>query len=305
MDLTLVVLAAGLSTRFGRLKQLEPVGPSGEALLDYGIYDALRAGFSEVVLVIRPDLESAFSEHIERVFGDSLVYSFALQELGSLPGGFSVPDGRAKPWGTGHAVLAAESIVHGPFVVMNADDFYGASAFALLADHLQTVARSDDPDFAAAGYRLRDTLSPSGGVSRAICELDAAGYFRRVTEVKNIAESDGAISGVTIDGKRLELTGDETISMNLWAATPVGFELLSSEFERFLEAHGDDPEAEFLLSMTVNDLIDRAAMRVKVIRAPGPWLGVTFPEDRPVVERRIRELIDEGHYPENLSVFFP
>lgn len=305
MDLTLVVLAAGLSTRFGRLKQLEPVGPSGETLLDYGIYDAIRAGFSRAVLVIRRELTQDFRDRIGRFFGDSIAVSYTAQELAALPPGYTVPEGRAKPWGTGHAVLAAETDVDGPFVVMNADDFYGAAAFRALAEHLRTVGDLEVPEFAAAGYRLSDTLSPSGGVSRAVCELDGDGYLVAVREVKDIRDEGGTIAGATLAGERLELAADETISMNLWAATPAGFPVLRAAFSRFLEKRGDDRDAEFLLSMAVNEAIARGEMRVKVFPTPGPWLGVTYPEDRQHVAEKLDELIRAGHYPRDLSLLFP
>jgi NDP-sugar pyrophosphorylase family protein len=305
MDLTLVVLAAGLSTRYGGVKQLEAVGPSGETLLDYGIYDAVRAGFSRVVLVTRRELESGLRQHVVRVFGDALALSFAYQELDAVPEGFSVPEARRKPWGTGHAVLAAEPHVDGPFVAMNADDFYGAPAYVRLAEHLRRPAGSRELEFAAAGYTLRDTLSPFGGVSRAVCELDDAGYLRRVREIKNITEEGGVLAGVTVRGERVVLTGDEIISMNLWAATPAAFPLLRRQFVMFLAEHGADPEAEFLLSTAVNDQIEAGRVRVRVIPTPGPWLGVTYREDRVHVERVLRRLIAEGHYPESLSIAPP
>jgi len=305
MDLTLVVLAAGLSTRYGDVKQLAAVGPSGETLLDYGIYDAARAGFSKAVLVTRRELESALREHVLRVFGDALTFTFAFQELEALPPGRSVPEGRLKPWGTGHAVLAAESLVSEPFVAMNADDFYGARAYVLLAEHLREVADSGTPHFAAAGYKLRDTLSPHGGVSRAVCELDRGGYLGRVTEVKGIQEGEGTIAGVGLAGERFVLTGDETISMNLWAATPAAFPLLERQFEEFLAEHIADLDAEFLLSTAVNDLIAEGAVRVKVIPTAGPWLGMTHQEDRPYVVARLRQLIAAGEYPEGLSLSPP
>ncbi len=301
MELTLVVLAAGIGSRYGGLKQLEPVGPSGEALLDYGIYDAARAGFERVVLVIRAELEAAFRERLAARFPHAPSFEFAHQELNDLPPGFSVPEDRGKPWGTGHATLAARSAVSGPFVVMNADDFYGASAFASLAEHLRAGAGSDAPESAAAGYRLRDTLSAHGGVSRAVCEVDSAGYLVGVSELKNIREADGVLVGFTVRGERRELTGDETVSMNLWAATLAAFPLLEREFARFLAAHGADPDAEFYLSNTVNDLIATGEVRVLVIPTTGRWLGVTHREDKPYVEARLRELVAAGHYPEDLA----
>ena len=298
---TLIVLAAGLSTRYGGDKQLDPVGPGGATLMDYGIYDAIRAGYGAVVVVIRPDMEAVLREHLERMFADAIAIRYAHQRLDDLPDGSLPPADRRKPWGTGHAVLTARGRVDGPFVVMNADDFYGAEAFARLADHLREQAGSTEPDFAAAGYRLRDTLSPHGGVSRAVCETDADGCLERVTEVKRIHRVDDGLRGVTVDGEPVTLSGDETISMNLWAATPAAYPLLERDFARFLRERGDDPEAEFLLSTSVNDHIERDEMRVRVLPAPGPWLGMTFEEDRPYVIDRIRELVRAGEYPADLG----
>ncbi len=304
MDPTLVVLAAGLATRYGGIKQLEPVGPSGEALMDYAIFDAARAGFARVVLVIRRELELDFLEHVGHRFGRSVDVSLVFQTLEDLPAGFSVPAERVRPWGTAHAVLSAASEIRGPFVAMNADDFYGADAFERLGTYLRSSAGREGAEFATAGYALKDTLSPFGGVSRAICEVDEDGFLRRVTEVKNIRGEDGDIAGVTLRGERFPLTGDETISMNLWAATPAAFPLLRRQFERFLAEHGGDPEAEFLLSTAVNELIGEGAIRVRVIRTPGAWLGVTHPQDRTYVAERLRQLVREGRYPEDLSVWF-
>ena len=301
---TLVVFAAGIGSRYGGLKQLEAVGPSGETLLDYGIYDALRAGFSKVVLVIRRELEREFRDHIARVFGRGVDLAFAYQEMEAIPAGYSVPEGRVRPWGTGHAVLAAEGEVRGPFVAMNADDFYGASAYSALAEYLQQTSGSDEPAFGAAGYILSDTLSPHGGVSRAVCELDDEGYLRRVTEVKNIQLKDDTLSGVTVTGDPYPLKGDETVSMNLWAATPAAFPILRDQFERFLAKHTDETDAEFLLSEAVNQQIAAGAVRVKVIPTPGPWLGVTYREDRAYVVERIKELIQNEKYPADLSAMF-
>jgi hypothetical protein len=253
------------------------------------------------VLVIRPELESAFRERLAARFAGSPSFEFAHQELSDLPPGFSAPEGRSKPWGTGHAVLAARSVVSGPFVVMNADDFYGATAYDVLAQHLLDVAGTGAAEFAAAGYTLRDTLSPHGGVSRAVCEVDSDGYLARVSELKNIGEADGVLSGVTVGGERRVLTGDETVSMNLWAATPTAFPMLEREFTSFLGAHGDDPDAEFYLSNSVNDLIATGEARGRVLPTPGPWLGVTHREDKPYVEARLRELVAAGHYPEDVA----
>jgi UTP-glucose-1-phosphate uridylyltransferase len=302
MDLTLVVLAAGLSTRYGGVKQLEPVGPSGEALMDYAIYDAVRAGFNRVVLVTRRELEEALRQHIVEVFGDSLAVAFVYQELDDVPNSIAVPAARLKPWGTGHAVLAAQAAVNEPFVAINADDFYGADAYAALADHLRAVTNSGELEFAAAGYTLRDTLSAHGGVSRAVCDVDEAGYLVRVTEVKQIEEVGGRLAGVTVAGGRYVLNGDETISMNIWAATPAAFPLLREQFARFLKQHSSDLDSEFLLSTAVNDLIASGRGRVKVLAASGPWLGVTYQDDRPFVVAKLRGLVDGGSYPRSLTL---
>jgi hypothetical protein len=301
MELALVILAAGLGTRYGGDKQLEAVGANGETLFDYGIYDALRAGFTRVVIVTRRELEPVLRDHIFVAFGISLDLTFAIQELSQLPAGYGAPAGRTKPWGTGHAVLASERAVGEPFVVMNADDFYGARAFQGLADHLRGVADSGRNNFAAAGYTVSDTLSPHGGVSRAVCELDGDGYLVSVKEVKRIRREGDHLVGVTVAGEPLSLTGEETVSMNLWAATPSAFPILNAQFARFLEAYGDDVDAEFFLSEAVNEQIASGDVRVKVIPTPGPWLGVTYQEDKPYVVQKLREQVDEGVYPEKLT----
>ncbi len=301
MELTLVVLAAGLGSRYGGNKQLEAVGPGGETLLDYGIYDALRAGFTRIVMVTRRELEPVLQDHIQGIFGTSLHVAFAIQELSQLPAGYAIPGGRTKPWGTGHAVLASERAVGEPFVVMNADDFYGESAFKALAKHLRSAANSDRNEFAAAGYNISETLSPHGGVSRAVCELDGDGYLVSVTEVKRIQREGDRLVGVTVAGEPFSLTGEETVSMNLWAATLSAFPILNAQFARFLETYGDDTEAEFFLSEAVNDQVVSGDVRVKVIPTPGPWLGVTYQEDKPYVVLSLKEQVDEGIYPEKLS----
>ncbi len=301
MDLTLVVLAAGLGSRYGGLKQLEALGPSGETLLDYGIYDAIRAGYSRAVLVIRAELESAFRERVEGRFGDAIEIDFAFQSIDQVPEGVSVPAERRRPWGTGHAVLAARRQVSDPFVVMNADDFYGRVAYGALADHLHRNAGPNPLEFAAAGYRLSDTLSPHGGVSRAVCELDDEGYLVHVTEVKRIQREGERLAGVTLAGERFPLDGDETVSMNLWAATPAAFPILEEQFSRFLRGQGHDPEAEFLLSEAVNEQIDAKAARVKVIPTPGPWLGVTYSGDKAYVVEQLKSLIEAERYPADLA----
>lgn len=286
----LVILAAGLGTRYGGLKQLTPVGPHGEALLDYGIYDAVRAGFRTVVLVIREEVEQLFRRHIAEVVGTAIEIVFAHQTLEPAR------PGRAKPWGTGHAVLAAAWGIRGPFAVMNADDCYGADSFRLLFEHLESSA-----DHALVGYTLRETMSEHGGVSRAIVELDARGYLSRLTEVSDIVSRAGAFTGRTTAGQTVSLHGDELVSMNLWGFTPPMLPMLERQFARFLETRGADPRAEFLLSEAVGDQVVANGARVRVLRTRARWFGMTFAADDVSVRNEVRRLVDAGQYPANLK----
>jgi hypothetical protein len=276
-----------------------PVGPSGEALLDYAIYDARRAGFGDVVLVIREEQEESFREHAARLWGDAVAVRYAFQRLGYPP-----QPGRVKPWGTAHAVLAAAEHVPGPFAVMNADDFYGAASFALLADFLRDIDRTDEPRLALVGYRLEDTLSEAGGVSRGICRLDQEGGLTSVVEVRGIRRAGGGISGTTVAGDPCHLTGDEIASMNLWGCTPAVFPLLRRRFARFLEVSAAHPTAEFLLANAVSDELADGGVSVRVLPSPDYWFGMTFAEDRDLVARRLAQLVSQGHYPDNLSAWF-
>ncbi len=298
------MLAAGLATRYAGVKQLEPVGPSGEALLDYGVFDAVRAGFARVVLVIRRELEQAFRKHVERSFGGGITITYAFQELDRVPSGTQVPAGRTKPWGTGHAVLAAAEHVDGPFAVSNADDFYGASSYSLLAEQLAKPLPGEPPALYVMGYRLDETLSAAGGVSRAICELVDDGLVRSVVEVRQIIRAKDGVVGVTAAGEPVTLTGREPVSMNLWGGSPAIFPTLESQFAGFLATLGDDPDAEFLLSTAVNEQISGGRARLAVVPARDRWFGMTFTEDREHVMARLRELVSQGAYPEDLGAWF-
>lgn len=288
---TLVVLAAGLGTRYGGLKQLAPVGPHGEALLDYGVYDALRAGFSKVVLVIRQEGEELFRRHMTETIGTGVEVAYAHQGL----------DGRTKPWGTGHAVLAAApAIARSPFAVMNADDFYGAEAFRMLCEHL---ARSGE--HALVGYALRETLSAHGGVSRAIAETDARGYLSRLTEVAEIERrgSSPDLTGHTTAGQVVTLDGSELVSMNLWGFTPAVLDVLERQFARFRDTRGAELSAEFLLSEAVGAQVAARESRVRLLDTEGRarWFGMTFSADEGGVRNEVRRLVDTGLYPMNLK----
>jgi choline kinase len=299
-DITLVILAAGLSTRYGKPKQLVGVGQSGEALMDYCIYDAWRAGFSRVLLVVRREIEQSVREHLEPRFGRAVTLSFAYQELTDLPPGYAVPPSRRKPWGTGHALLVAARAVAEPFAACNADDYYGPSSFMQLREHL-LAARGDAPAYALIGYRLADTLSVTGGVSRGICQVDGAGFLRGVTEVKDIRRQGDRVVGTTLDGASCSLTGEEITSTGLFGLTPAVTATLERKFAEFLTENGSDPEAEFLIGMALNEEIASGRVRIRLIPTDEPWIGITHAEDREMAVRRIAELVAAGRYPADLT----
>ncbi len=286
MKPALVILAAGASRRYGRLKQVEPVGPGGEAVLDFGIHDALVSGFGRIVLVVRAEIEAVLRDHLARVWPDRS-FEFAYQEVDAA-------SGRRKPWGTGHAVLAAAPAITEPFAVMNADDIYGRRSFEALAGSLADAA---GPSFSVVSWELRKTLSQHGGVARAWLVRDRSGGLERITELLDVRERDGRIEGRSVGGPVRALSGRERVSMNLWGFTPALFPLLRELFEAFVAEHGADPDAEFLLSDSINVLIERGAARVAVLATDEEWMGVTWAEDRPRVARRLAEIAAAGRYP--------
>ena len=297
---TLLVLAAGMGSRYGGLKQIDPVGPNGETIIDYSIYDAMRAGFGKVVFVIRRDIEEPFKKIIGARFEKKIPVDYVFQELDKLPPGFSMPPHRTKPWGTGHAILMAAGAVREPFAAINADDFYGAHSFRVLADHL----KSGSADFAMVGFILRNTLSEFGHVSRGVCQTDRDGFLQTVTELTKI-ERDARVreigaKAIGTDGKVLSLTGDETVSMNMWGFTTELFDCLRKLFVKFLEQQGAEEKSEFYIPFAVNELIRTQRARVKVLRTTDSWFGVTYREDRPFVVEGIRQLIARGDYPDKL-----
>jgi UTP-glucose-1-phosphate uridylyltransferase len=293
---TLLVLAAGMGSRYGGPKQIDPVGPDGETIIDYSVYDAIRAGFGKVVFVIRRDLEPAFKENVGRRFEERIAVAYAFQELDDVPAGASVSPQRKKPWGTGQAVLAAREVVSDPFAVINADDFYGADALRAVAGHL----RSDSADGALVGFVLRNTLSEFGAVARGICQVTPEGFLESVTEQAQI-QRDGARARYTdATGTAHPLTGDETVSMNLWAFSPSIFADLREQFAAFLERHGQSETSELYLPGVVNALIESRRLRVRVLRTSSSWLGVTHRQDRPRVQEGLRALVARGDYPERL-----
>lgn len=288
---SLVLLAAGMGSRYGGMKQLEGVGPPPDrpTLMEYSLYDAHRAGFGEAVFVIRPDMVEAFPAFARR-FERHIPWKVAVQRLEDVPRGFTVPRDRAKPWGTAHAVLAAASQVQGPFAVLNADDFYGARGFKALAELLAAPAPAAPPTYGIVGYRLRDTLSEAGAVNRGVCRTDADGWLLRIEEVLDIRRGPSGPVG---------LDGDALVSMNLWGFTPAVFDLLRKSFAAFL-ASGNLVKREFLLPTIIQGAIEGGAVRVRVLDAGSRWFGMTYPADRPAVEAALRDLVARGEYPERL-----
>lgn len=285
-----------MGSRYGGLKQIDPVGPSGETILEYSVFDALRAGFGRVVFLIRRDIEKEFREVVGVKFENRANVDYAFQELNDLPAGFSVPPGRTKPWGTTHAILCAEKALPGPFAAINADDFYGQGAYQALAGHL----KSDSPDFAMVGFVLRNTLSDFGTVARGVCRTNAEGFLEEIVERTGIAKDGSGAKFTDDDGVERRLTGDEPVSMNFWGFHSALFPLIRQRFVDFLAAHGHEEKSEDYIPNAVGEFVRAGHCRVRVLGSSDPWFGVTYKEDRPTVVENIRRLVAEGRYPERL-----
>lgn len=285
-----------MGSRYGGLKQIDPVGPHGETIIDYSIYDALRAGFGKLVFVIRKDLEAQFKEIVGARFEKRVPVEYAFQELDKLPAGFTVPPGRTKPWGTTQAILMAEGVIQEPFAAINADDFYGADSFKVLSQQLQ----SGGTDYSMVGFVLRNTLSEFGSVARGVCEVDASNYLKSIIELTKIEKDGHGAKSIAADGTVSKLTGDEPVSMNMWGFTPEIFPHLRREFTEFLKVNGKAEKSECYIPMTVGDLIRSGQARCRVLRSSASWFGVTYREDRPRVVQDIQNLIKQGLYPEKL-----
>ena len=293
---TLLVLAAGMGSRYGGLKQIDPVGPAGEAIIDYSIYDALRAGFGKIVFVIRHDIERAFREAIGSKFEKRAPVEYVFQELDKVPAGFTIPANRQKPWGTGHAILMGADVIREPFAAINADDFYGAASHKILHDHLV----SDSRDYSMVGFALRNTLSEHGTVSRGVCACDSNGYLKTIAEFTKVEQDGAGAKGVDETGVARKLTGDEIVSMNLWGFPPTLFGHLHEMFADFLEERGSDARAEFYIPSAINALITSGKARLKVLQTPDSWFGITYRQDQPHVAASIRALVARGDYPSPL-----
>jgi dTDP-glucose pyrophosphorylase len=295
---TLLIMAAGLGSRYGGLKQMDPVGPGDERIIDYSLYDAIAAGFTRVVFVIRHSFEQDFRARIGHKLDGRAEIGYAFQELDACLGGLPLPAGREKPWGTAHAVLVASDLIDSPFAAINADDYYGPMAYRRAMDAALDMASGDGTEQAMIGYLLRNTLSEHGGVSRGICRCDDRGYLAGVTEMHGIcAQGQDAVADEA--GKKHLLPGDQLVSMNFWVFHPRIFAGLKEHFDRFLRAETDNRK-ELYLPSVVDRLIVEGRIKVKALRTDDRWFGVTYKQDREAVVARIRELIGKGAYPQRL-----
>ncbi|MBU3665161.1 MAG: nucleotidyltransferase [Chthoniobacterales bacterium] len=294
---SLLVLAAGMGSRYGGLKQLDPVGPGGETLLDYSVYDAIRAGFDRVVFLIRRDIEKEFRSQIGTRYEGRIAVDYAFQQLDQLPAGHKPPAGRSKPWGTAHAIWCARNVITGPFAAINADDFYGQAAYRQLGSLLQSAAPDARPArFVMAGYRLDKTLSEHGTVARGICKVGPDGLLREIEEITDIARrEDGRIAC----GDRV-LADDTPVSMNFWGFTPQVFSFLEKSLTTFLDRSGTSEKAEHYIPSAVAEMIADARATVRVESTDSDWFGVTYRDDKPRVVESIRRLVRQGEYPEKI-----
>lgn len=297
MKPTLLIMAAGMGSRYGSLKQIDPVGPSGEAIIDYSVYDAIRSDFGRVVFVIRRNIEKDFRESLLKRFEKVIDTAYVFQELDMLPGNYTCPADRLKPWGTGHAILMAAEAIETPFAAINADDFYGYNAFRSMSEYLSS-STSDD-EHAMISYALKNTLSEHGSVSRGVCKLDEYGFLQRINEKTSIRRDQEKIV-YEQDGKQYELAEDTPVSMNFWGFTPFVFQKLEEGFSDFLKEHIAVPASEYYIPGFVDEMIRSSSARVKVIPSDSRWFGVTFREDRELVSNAISNLVSKGHYPGNL-----
>ena len=287
-DITLLVMAAGMGSRYGGLKQLDAIGPNGETIIDYSVYDAVKSGFSKVVFIIRREFEKEFKKKISNKYAGKIQVEFAFQELLALPNGFTCPEGRKKPWGTGHAILSALDLIDGSFVVINGDDYYGRESFKVVADYYRAGAEQ----FSMVAFQLDKTLSIFGGVTRGLCTLKE-GKLDTVIETENLQK---IAQGISSD-RDIVLDGTEPVSMNMWGFTPVLFDYLKDMFLEFLNENGKELKSEFLIPSVINDLIQSEREQVHVLRSNSSWFGVTYKEDKPYVMGEIEKLINAGAYP--------
>jgi len=290
-DITLLVMAAGMGSRYGGLKQLDAVGPNGETIIDYSVYDAIRAGYTKVVFIIRKDFEDEFKTKVGDKYKGKIKVEYAFQSLDDLPGGYKSPEGREKPWGTGQAILTAKGLISEPFTVIIGEDFYGAESFKVAADSYNC----DVDDFSMVAFRMDRTLSKFGGVTRGVCTVSD-------NKMTDIIETEGLqkVEGKVISKSDKHFDGSEPVSMNMWGFTPRLFNYLHEMFIDFLAENGKEMKSEFLIPTVVNELIQSAREHITVVESSAVWFGVTYKDDKPYVVEQIQSLINSGEYPENL-----
>ena len=290
-DISLLIMAAGMGSRYGGLKQLDQVGPNGETIIDYSVFDAIKAGFTKVVFIIRDDFKAQFKAQISNKYLDLIDLEFAYQDINYLPSEFKPPTNREKPWGTGHAILSAKSCINEPFVVINGDDFYGRKSFKTIANYYQ----NEENQFSMVTFRLENTLSTFGGVTRGLCTVIDE-KLNTVVETSNLVKNN---NGVSSDNSEL-LKGDEPVSMNMWGFTPILFDYLEEKFINFLKEEGSELKSEYLIPSVINELIQSGQESVHILNSSESWFGVTYKEDRSYVVSEIKKLIKEGIYPNKL-----
>lgn len=297
-EISLFVLAAGMGSRYGGLKQMEGFGPNGETIIDYSIYDALKTGFTKIVFVIRPDMEEAFNEIFMSKYKDKVNISYVFQSLDKVPGWYEVPVEREKPWGTGHALLMAKDVIKEPSLIINGDDFYGREAFEISAKFLREECNEDLYEITA--YKLKNVLSENGTVKRGVCEVEGD-LLKKVEEIFEIGRGDdGVIRGAKINGEEVVLDENASISMNMFGVHPSVFESLEKKFDDFLKNNKDILKGEFLLPTIFNDMVSKNEVKFKILQSDAEWFGVTYKEDAPYVRERLKKLVDEGVYPSPL-----
>jgi dTDP-glucose pyrophosphorylase len=290
-NITLLVMAAGMGSRYGGLKQLDAVGPNGETIIDYSVFDAIEAGFNKVVFIIRREFVNEFKAKITEKYAGKIQVQFAFQDIHDLPNGFKCPEGREKPWGTGQAILSAATLIQEPFAAINGDDFYSRESFKVVADYYKNGGN----EFSMVAFRLNNTLSIFGGVTRGLCTVND-GKLETVVETDNLQQTDEGVSS----NRDILLDGFEPVSMNMWGFTPILFDYLSEKFDEFLQEGKMELKSEFLIPNVINDLIQTDRESVHVLRSDSSWFGITYKEDKLYVMDEIQKLIDEGVYPQEL-----
>jgi dTDP-glucose pyrophosphorylase len=295
MEPTLLVLAAGMGTRYGGNKQLDEVGPAGETIIDYSIYDAIRAGFGRIVFVIRRDIEEQIKERFVERLNGKIEVDYVFQEITNLPEGVIVSPDRQKPWGTSHAILVTKEKINEPFGVINADDYYGVESFKILRDFL--VNDIDDNNYCIVGYKLGNTLSDHGHVNRGVCQVGPDGLLKNIVEAKQIEKTKDGVVAPGLEGTPVRFSGEEVVSMNLWGFKPSCYSFLSEEFHNFINSYGMDLKAELDIPTSIDKFVKNGEITIKILMSNERWFGVTYREDKPYVVENIRKMIREGIYP--------